>query len=375
VAVYSRDITDYQRQEIEIRSQAAIRSSTLDSISDGVVVADEQGQFVLFNRAARAILGTGPVDAGSEAWSAAYGLYLPDTVTPYPADELPLVRAGRGENVDDVQIYMRHERLPEGAWLSVSARPVLDADGARRGSVAAFRDVTEAKRAEEAILAEQQVKEQMLIAHDRDRQLMAYEIHDGLVQSVTAAKMHLEALRAQFHKNFPGGKDGFDLVLKLLRDSIDDGRRLISGLRPPAIDELGVIAAIEDLVREQAALGGPRVRFDHDVRFGRVQPIWETVLYRIVQEALVNVRRHSQAKTALVRIEQTEDIVRVAIEDDGVGFDPAKVPKSRYGLRGIRERARLLQGRADVDSLPGQGTVVRAELPIATAQTFGDPVE
>jgi signal transduction histidine kinase len=205
----------------------------------------------------------------------------------------------------------------------------------------------------------------MLLAHERDRQLMAYEIHDGLVQDITAALMHLESVWPQQAQGREGGS--FGLALKLLRESLDEGRRLISGLRPPILDEMGIVAAIDYLVGEHVAEGVSAIRFNHDVHFDRLDPLLEGTLFRIAQEALTNIRRHSQALTASVDLSQLGDRIQLQVRDWGVGFDTAKIDKRRFGLRGIQERARLLHGRCLIESKPGRGTRVFVEIPISPA--------
>jgi PAS domain S-box-containing protein len=132
--------------EEELRKQTRILQSVLDSMSDGVVVADETGRFLIFNPAAEQLLGLGAVDAPPDEWSARYGCYLPDTVTPYPPADLPLARAIRGESVTGVEVFIRNPHSPEGVWLSVNARPLHDETGALRGGAAVLSDISERVR-------------------------------------------------------------------------------------------------------------------------------------------------------------------------------------------------------------------------------------
>ncbi len=131
------------RTEEALRRQTEILQSVLDSMSDGVVVADETGKFLLFNPAAERFLGIGPTDSPPEKWTRRYGIFRLDKVTPYPTEELPLLRAMRGEDVDDVRLYIRNPWLPEGAIISVNGRPWRSSSGSLQGGVAAFRDITE----------------------------------------------------------------------------------------------------------------------------------------------------------------------------------------------------------------------------------------
>jgi PAS domain S-box-containing protein len=144
---------DVQRRLAEdaLRQQTRILHSILDSMADGVVVADREGKFILFNRAAERILGMGLTDAPPEQWSERYGTYRPDRVTPYATEELPLVRAMRGEEADGVEVFMRNPYLPEGIFISINGRPLKDDDGVLQGGVVVFRNITDQKRAEEAL--------------------------------------------------------------------------------------------------------------------------------------------------------------------------------------------------------------------------------
>jgi PAS domain S-box-containing protein len=154
----SRDITRRKMAEEELwKAKEAAEDATrvLDSIlknlADGVVVADRDGRFIHFNSVAERMLGIGAMDVPMDQWSAQYGVFRPDRVTPYPSHELPLARAIRGEEVNDVETFIRNANRPDGVWLSVNGRPLRDDAGNLCGGVVVFRDVTERKRAEEEL--------------------------------------------------------------------------------------------------------------------------------------------------------------------------------------------------------------------------------
>lgn len=225
-------------------------------------------------------------------------------------------------------------------------------------------EIGERQRAEQALLHERSFLRRLLRLHERDRQLFAYDLHDGLVQHTTAAIMFLDSFIAQANNCDSETHEKFDHAMQLLRDTVGEARRLISGLRPPILDEQGVVSAIEYLTREQEEKTGLCVEFAHDVRFGRLDPLLESTLFRIAQEALNNVSKHGSVDRARLQLQQVEQRVRLCIQDEGIGFDPREVANDSYGLQGIRERARLLGGQATIDSSQGAGTSIQVELPL-----------
>jgi PAS domain S-box-containing protein len=136
------------RQDLETKTR--MLQSVLDGIAEGLVATDEKLNFILWNPAAEKMLGLKASDLASDKWSAHYGLYLTDTVTPFPSDQIPLVRAIRGE-VSTTEMFVRNPELIEGKWIEVSAGPIRDKHGAVCGGVAAFRDITRSRADERQI--------------------------------------------------------------------------------------------------------------------------------------------------------------------------------------------------------------------------------
>ena len=196
---------------------------------------------------------------------------------------------------------------------------------------------------------------------------MAFEIHDGFSQQLTGALLNFEAAAAACRQCCPTAIDTFDNGIRLLRESIAESRRLVRGLRPPVLDEYGIVPAIEHLIEDHLAAGGANVEFVSGVTTQRLAHPLESAMFRMVQETLNNIRRHSQSSRTRIELTQKGAAVRLEVRDWGVGFDPAKVGADHFGLRGIRERARLLGGRAEIESSPGKGTRVCVELPMIAA--------
>jgi signal transduction histidine kinase len=157
-----------------------------------------------------------------------------------------------------------------------------------------------------------------------------------------------------------------EALKELARHTLTEVRRLALDLRPSVLDHLGLEAALRRYVREFAERTG--VEVDLSLHLTRPLPQeLETVVYRVVQEALTNVARHSGSPRASVGVVEVLGEVRVFVEDEGRGFDPEAVDPGRQGLLGMRERVELLGGRLSVESAPGQGTRVQVRLPIGVA--------
>ena len=150
----------------------------------------------------------------------------------------------------------------------------------------------------------------------------------------------------------------------MLQQGHFEARRLIAGVRPPILDESGVLAAVAHLVNEERHQKGPHIELHSEVGFDRLAPIMENAIYRIVQEGLTNACTHSKSERVRVELVQHGDDLRIRIQDWGIGFDPGDFEEDRFGLAGIRERARLLGGSTTVESTLGQGTCITVELPL-----------
>ncbi len=157
-AVLLRDVTDLREQaakaaraQAELHERVQVLDAIIRSMGDGVVVADAEARFTLFNPSAERIVGIGMTDRPPDEWTDLYGVFYADTVTPVPTDQLPVVRAVRGDNVEALQLFIRNSRVPDGVYISVNASPVRSESGAVVGGVAVFRDVTQRRMEEEAL--------------------------------------------------------------------------------------------------------------------------------------------------------------------------------------------------------------------------------
>lgn len=204
-------------------------------------------------------------------------------------------------------------------------------------------------------------------AEERNR--LAREIHDTLAQGLAALTMQLEvadALAAASSDARVGA--AVDRALGLARSALDEARRSVLDLREAPLEGRTLVQALEMLAAEtQASSDRPRdVRVVSDAASGAgsLPPAVEVGLFRIAQQALANASRHSRAHSIVVRLTRDSDGIALHVEDDGVGFEPAEVPAHRFGLVGMRERARLVGGTLTVASAPSRGTAIDVVIPL-----------
>jgi two-component system sensor histidine kinase DegS len=228
-------------------------------------------------------------------------------------------------------------------------------------------DSRKLQETERALRADRQALRQFIRTQERERQMISYEIHDGLAQYLAGALMQLEtvghAIRSRDIDGSGNFLDAFEEGLRLVRAATAESRRLINGLRPPMLDELGIVEAIESLVAEAKA-DIPSVNYVGPTKLARLDANVETAIFRIVQESLTNSRKHSKARSAKVVLElRGENDIAAIVEDDGIGFVATDVPEGCFGLEGIRQRARLFGREATIESAPGRSTRIEVVLP------------
>lgn len=223
-----------------------------------------------------------------------------------------------------------------------------------------------ARQAERRVEAQrrelQRLNERMVRAQESERGRIAKELHDEIGQEATALDFLLEKT---YDLTEGDARSNVESAQRIARGLSSRARDLALELRPSMLDDLGLLAALNYLIKRQATNGGVHVTFDHEGLDDRFSPEAETAAYRIVQEALTNVARHAGTDKADLTVRVRDHTLDIRVEDSGAGFDPtsSSSTETAIGLPGIRERVESLGGSLTVRSAPGKGTSLRAELP------------
>jgi signal transduction histidine kinase len=215
----------------------------------------------------------------------------------------------------------------------------------------------------------QDLARRLFQAHDEARRHLAYDIHDGVAQLAAAAHKHLEAFACRYRPRSDCRRDELAAAVDLTGRAVQEARRLIAGLRPKVLDDFGLTRAIA-LEVEAFRAEGWQVDYTDSLGTERLPHNIETALFRVVQEALANVRKHADSRRVAITITRRSASVYLQVRDWGRGFRLASVVRvtgssERVGLAGIRARVRLLRGRCCIRSQPGKGTRISVEVPLS----------
>lgn len=369
--------------------QGTLLSAVLNSAGEGVIAADREGKFIIWNPAAERLVGLGAAPAPQDQWSSHHGGYQSDMTTPYPPDQLPLARALRGESVDDDVHFSRNAAHPEGVWLSVTGRPLTDAEGRSLGGVVVFRDITARRRAEENIRRlnkDLEGRAAELSEANRELESFSYSVShdlraplrsiDGFSQAVLEDEG--DRLSAESRQNLHKVRAATQRMGMLIDDMLTLSRVTRKELVFGQVDMTALAADILDELRraddaravEAVIAPGMAVRGD-------------AILLRAALTNLIGNAWKFTGKTGAARIEigtekggsETVFFVR----DNGAGFDMAYAaklfgvfqrlhaatdfPGTGIGLATVQRIIQRHGGRVWAEGKPGEGAVFRFVIP------------
>jgi PAS domain S-box-containing protein len=359
VASVLQDITERKRAHELIRQERDRAQSYLD-IADVILLAlDLQGRITLINRKGCAMLGCEESELLGRDWV--------DTCLPARIrDELRACFRGLlGGNQTSIEnpvvTSSGEERMI--AWRNSVLR---DGAGQVIGTLSSGEDITERKKFESAL---RRLSGRLLQAQDDERRKVARELHDGIGTYVSGLSLALGKIRTFLDETNPEHRRALSECRELIQAAGGEIRSISYLLYPPTIEALGLESAIEWLVRGFSSRSGIIISLQLATDLGRLKAETELTLFRVTQEALNNVYRHSGSSTAAVRLFRESENVVLEIADQGQGMRPLPVgstPEFTVGISGMRERVEDVGGKFSVESVPGEGCTVRAALPLAS---------
>jgi two-component system, NarL family, sensor kinase len=227
-------------------------------------------------------------------------------------------------------------------------------------------DITEQKRAEEAL---HRLPQSILDAQETERRRVARELHDGVNQAIASIKFRIQTAEQQIIRADPKWQETCGKTKEMLDSVLQQVRRLSRNLRPGELDDFGLVPAARSACQEFEMRTGVAVKFTHSEFPERLPPALELSLYRIIQEALTNVEKHSSATEVAINLEEDGSYVMLEISDNGCGFEMAKAhgTDAGLGLLHMRERASLVGGVFSLTSAPGEGVRITIHAPINRA--------
>ena len=209
---------------------------------------------------------------------------------------------------------------------------------------------------------------QLLVTQEEERKRISRELHDEIVQTLVGINVHLASLTVDSRVDIKDLRKKLTRTRRLVESAVGIVHRFARELRPTVLDDLGLVAALESFIKDFTKRTNIRIHFTYFTGVEQLTDTQRTVLYRVAQSALSNVEKHAQARNAKVSIRKLKGAIRLEIHDNGKSFKLERVllakRHKRLGLLGSRERVEMIGGKFDVESSPGKGTTVKAEIPI-----------
>ena len=351
------DVTERKRAEREHAQLAAI----VESSNDAILIRGLDRTILSWNAAAERLFGW----SAQEAVGQSIELILP----PERTGKLRrfVEGAARGESLSSIEtIHLRKDgvRIP----TQITFSPVRDQQGKVVAHSYTLRDMTELKRKEEALRGYatrlRELSHRLRTVEETERHAISRELHDRIGQDLSTLGLLLGSLGAKLPRESPPAvhKQLQDMQ-GLLKSMVANVRDVMAELRPPVLDDYGLLAALRQLVTEFAMRSGIAAELSGVELQPRLPPIVEIAMYRISQEALNNIAKYAQAKNVEISLHEASGRVMLDIVDDGVGFDANETPpdKRHWGMNTMRERAEAVGIAFHVESAPGAGTRIVLE--------------
>ena len=351
-----------KRADEELRKSETKYSILVESSLTGIYI-EQSGKIAFANDKFAKICGYSKDElTGIEAWRLIHPKDRP-LINEITAKRL------RGEKAPSE--YEARGLTKDGKTIWVTRRNTLIEYKGSSAVLGNIVDISKRKRMEKALRESGKelrlLSSQLLTAQENERERIARELHDGIGQSLSAIKFSVESILRQMDKSMTEGSVGsLKTLIPLIQEAIEEVRKIAMDLRPSTLDDLGILATISWFCREfQTIYSGIRIEKQITIQENEVPDPLKTIIYRVLQEALNNVAKHSEADLVRLSLGKRDSTIELAIEDNGLGFDLEDVFSGESLMRGLglasmRERTEVSGGAFAIESVKGTGTIVRA---------------
>jgi len=349
VSIIIHFVKRLQEAEEALRESEARFRSVVQSANDAIILANSRGNIMAWNKGAQAIFGY----REEEVLGKPLSLLMPERYRDAHRRGLERMRSTGESHVigKTVEFYGLRK---DGSEFPLELSLATWKAGEERFYSGIIRDITERKRAEES----------QRLAAIEERNWLARELHDSVTQSLYSLTLFARTAHEQLARDPVQARTALEHVLEEAKNAFAEMRALLLQLRPTALAEEGLMEALRKHIETLQRRHGLEVQLHGPERLPLTPDAGET-LYRVAQEALANVIKHAKIRRAALTLEVAEAEVKLAVTDDGIGFDPQAVAgMDGLGLASMRERIHMIGGTFSIYSMPGGGTQVRAAIPV-----------
>jgi PAS domain S-box-containing protein len=361
VEVLEKEDTAEQPVEKALIAEHIFRKTIEESTPSGISGFDMQGRQIYVNRVFCEMVGWSEEDLLGAKYPFKY--WPPEEVQNLAASYQSLLR---GEvPADGIELPFQRKN-GERFWGLVLSTALTDSTGNKIGQLMSVADISARKRAEKAL---RDLSSRLINAQETERKIVSQDLHDSIGGKLTGIKYSLEKIIFDLENVSDSVKNSLKDVLTIVQSTIEETQRITKHLHPSILDDLGLLTAMRGICREfKEVYSHIQVTSDFQIQEHDVPESLKILIFRILQEALNNVAKHSRADTVHLSLKKNNRKIVLTIEDNGTGFDLSEVPPANshergLGLQSMRERTELFGGSLDIRSQRGKGTSICADWP------------